>query len=293
MSYAVWFKRNRTIYKLPVNPEEIEISSALAVEKYEVLRQGQIAVPVNMELAEYSFETELPCTAYHYVTTSNEFKDAEFYLSRFEKWRNKLEAVQFIAARLEDGPGLIESINTMVLIEELSIVEKAGEEGDKYVKFKLLEYKNYSKKPADEIIYTRSAVSGTSKAKKSKKVITEAVTPKSTGYYVVKAGDSLWSIAKKQYGDGSKCNIIYNANKDKIKNPSLINVGWKLKIPAESEFSKYSAPLPTEKKETKAERVKTNTTQTAFQQAGLNIQGYQSGNYASKRLHAFGGGIFW
>ncbi len=271
MSYAVWFKRNKMIYMLPVNPEEIEISSALAVEKYEVLRQGQIAVPVNMELTEYSFETELPCTAYHYVTTSKEFKEADFYLSEFKKWRNKLEAVQFIAARLEDESGLIDSINTMVLIEELSIIEKAGEEGDKYVKFKLLEYKDYSKKPADEIIYTRSAISDTSKAKKSKKVITEAVTPKSTGYYVVKAGDSLWSIAKTQYGDGSKCNIIYNANKEKIKNPGLINVGWKFKIPEASEFAKYSAALPVTKPETKIVPKKATATRTSYEQGVAGI----------------------
>lgn len=52
-----------------------------------------------------------------------------------------------------------------------------------------------------------------------------------TRYYTVKAGDCLWSIAKSYYGDGSKYMKIFEANKDKIKDPDLIIDGWKLVIP--------------------------------------------------------------
>lgn len=47
----------------------------------------------------------------------------------------------------------------------------------------------------------------------------------------VKKGDTLWALAKKYYGAGAKYPTIYNANKDKIKNPNLIQIGWVLKIP--------------------------------------------------------------
>jgi len=53
----------------------------------------------------------------------------------------------------------------------------------------------------------------------------------------VKAGDTLWSIAKKYLGDGSKFVKIIEANKDKfptlVKNPNLIFEGWELVIPGE------------------------------------------------------------
>lgn len=49
--------------------------------------------------------------------------------------------------------------------------------------------------------------------------------------YTIKKGDCLWSIAKSVYGDGSRYMDIYNANKDKISNPRLINVGVVLTIP--------------------------------------------------------------
>jgi len=50
--------------------------------------------------------------------------------------------------------------------------------------------------------------------------------------YIPGDRDCLWKIAEKFYGDGLKWKRIYNANKDRIKNPDLIKPGWKLKIPA-------------------------------------------------------------
>lgn len=49
--------------------------------------------------------------------------------------------------------------------------------------------------------------------------------------YVVVKGDCLWKIAQKFYGSGAQHTRIYNANKDKIKNPNLIYPGQVLTIP--------------------------------------------------------------
>lgn len=46
--------------------------------------------------------------------------------------------------------------------------------------------------------------------------------------YEVKSGDNLTKIGK-QFGVGWK--EIYEANRDKIKDPDLIQPGWRLKIP--------------------------------------------------------------
>ncbi len=49
--------------------------------------------------------------------------------------------------------------------------------------------------------------------------------------YTVKSGDSLSKIAKHIYGDANKWHRIYDANRDKIKNPDLIHPGQEFTIP--------------------------------------------------------------
>lgn len=52
-----------------------------------------------------------------------------------------------------------------------------------------------------------------------------------TQYHVVVKGDTLWKIAESVYGDGSLYKKIFEANKDILKNPDVIKVGQKLRIP--------------------------------------------------------------
>ena len=51
------------------------------------------------------------------------------------------------------------------------------------------------------------------------------------GVYTVKSGDSLSKIAKYVYGDAQSYNKIFEANRDVLKNPDLIQPGQQLKIP--------------------------------------------------------------
>ena len=49
--------------------------------------------------------------------------------------------------------------------------------------------------------------------------------------YTVVKGDSLSKIAKRYYGDAQQWRKIYEANKDQIKNPDLIQPGQTFRIP--------------------------------------------------------------
>ncbi|SHO48141.1 LysM peptidoglycan-binding domain-containing protein [Anaerocolumna xylanovorans] len=223
--YAIFFDYNGTTYRLPTTPEEISVSNSQAVEKYNVLKIGQIAVPTYMELKEYSFECEFPHMQYSYVKVKKEeeFLEAKKYLDVFAQWRKKKVPVRFLAGSVtKKGILYKDRINTLVLIEEMSISEKAGEEGDKYVSFKLIEYRDFNKIPYYEI----NKVTG-----KPEKGKNDAENPKKNKYHIVVSGDTLIGISKKYYGDGTKYTKIYEANKDKIKNPALIHPGWKLVIP--------------------------------------------------------------
>lgn len=60
-------------------------------------------------------------------------------------------------------------------------------------------------------------------------VLNIAVQEGASTEYTVASGDSLSKIGK---AHGVSWQAIYDANKDIIKNPDLIQAGWKLKIPA-------------------------------------------------------------
>jgi nucleoid-associated protein YgaU len=49
--------------------------------------------------------------------------------------------------------------------------------------------------------------------------------------YTVQSGDSLSKIAKHVYGDANKWHAIFDANRDKIRNPDLIQPGQVLTLP--------------------------------------------------------------
>lgn len=244
-NYAVFFdlktKNYNGQFRLPVNPEEITETSSLAIEKYEILSLGQIAIPTHLELRKFSFDAEFPNIKSSYITNETSFMSAKIWLEIFEECRKGLIPIKFVFGPDNNGNNKVDKgkgESVSVLIEELEITEKAGEEGDKYIKLTLLEYKDYSVGKVTEI--KKSSTSGKSVYKKKKSSSSAKVNKKSTGTHVVRSGDTLWGIAKIHYDNGSKYKIIYNANKDKIKNPALLTVGWKLKIPPEDELANYS-----------------------------------------------------
>ena len=74
----------------------------------------------------------------------------------------------------------------------------------------------------------------------TEEAMSETVTPEETEpsstttqeVYTVKTGDSLSIIAQNLLGDGTRWPEIYEANKDIIENPSVVQVGTELIIPS-------------------------------------------------------------
>jgi nucleoid-associated protein YgaU len=50
-------------------------------------------------------------------------------------------------------------------------------------------------------------------------------------FYTIQSGDSLSKIAKRYYGDAMKYPVLFEANKEIIKNPDLIYPGQVLRVP--------------------------------------------------------------
>jgi nucleoid-associated protein YgaU len=59
----------------------------------------------------------------------------------------------------------------------------------------------------------------------------EAETPKEPVFHTVEKGDTLWAIASKTLGNGSRYTEIFEANKPMLKHPDKIYPGQVLRIP--------------------------------------------------------------
>lgn len=78
----------------------------------------------------------------------------------------------------------------------------------------------------------RDAASGLSSNDTKKEYIPKDRPPApSHEYYEVQKGDSLSKIAKDRYGDAGKWKLIYQANKQSIKNPDMIYPGQVIELP--------------------------------------------------------------
>ena len=217
MAYSIYFKYGSKKYKLPVNPEEIKRNRELHVENYQVLGTGQVSVPSYCGLEEFSFEAEFPSRECHYMEPGSR-ADTDYYEKMFQKAQKNKKPLRFIASN-----DITDDISVMVLVKSVEAVEKAGEEGDKYLNIKLQEYKAPGKRYV--AVQTPAA---TVKQEEAPAETNPAVTENKT--HTVQSGDTLWAIAKKYYGDGGQHSKIVSAN-PAVRNPNLIYPGQVLTIP--------------------------------------------------------------
>ena len=94
-----------------------------------------------------------------------------------------------------------------------------------------------TKKPVETDASASTALAADTAADKDKADSKPAVAEEEKDYdiyrvvYREKLKDCLWRIADKYYGNPWLWKKIYEANRDRIKNPDLIYPGWLLKIP--------------------------------------------------------------
>lgn len=213
---------------LPVPPEKLTVSVNNQNETMRLINDGEINLLKQAGLTEISFDCLLPNVSYPFSTYNNGFQKAIYFLDAIEELKVNQTPFQFIVNRALPSGSSLHYTNITVTLEEYEVVEEAEEGFDVIVKMELKQYKEYGTKVCS--IETDS--SGTSSVSvEETRETTTAPTPTSAETYTVVSGDSLWAIAKRYYGDGSKYTEIFNANSSIISNASLIYPGQVLTIP--------------------------------------------------------------
>lgn len=211
---------------LPIAPEKLQLKINNNNQTLTLINDGEINILKNAKLTDISFDVLLPNSQYPFTTYNDGFKKPIYYLEKLEKLKTSKKPFQFIVSRKMPTNAVLFDTNMKVSLEDYKISEEAKEGFDIKVSINLKQYKEYSTKTMKITI----------KQARPKPVATPVVTrpattAPTTRTYTVVRGDCLWNIAKKYYGNGSQYTKIYNANRDKIKNPNLIYPGQVLTIP--------------------------------------------------------------
>lgn len=209
-----WLKKDENNkFRLPVNPSDFFMSVAHKNTIVNVHALGDINLIGKTGLAEGVISSIFPAKEYNFSNNAD-LKDPYDYIALLEKWRKAGEPIRLIITGT--------SVNMEVTIESLSYGEQDST-GDVYYSLSLKQYKKI------KIIKTAVKVATLSYATSTRVVKSESVSSGKT--YTVVSGDTLWKISKKFYGDGSKYNKIYEANKSVLKNPNAIYPKQVITIP--------------------------------------------------------------
>ena len=218
--YRLYLKQDRKQILLPVTPAEIEMKTGNRNKAVYILNFGEMNLAKKPGLQEIRFTALLPGRRYSFVQTEDGFHEPEYFLNCFKEYKATAKPVQLILfRRLADGTQLFCG-NMDVLLEDYTVTEKGGEQGDFWVEMCWKEWKT-----AKSIRYSIKKQNGGNvmiEQGQERQAKTPAVA------YTVKKGDCLWNIAKRELGDGTKYKEI--ARKNGISDPNRIYPGQVLKL---------------------------------------------------------------
>ncbi len=217
----------------PVTPGKLQVNINGSNKTLTLINEGEVNLIKSPALTDISVEVLLPTlTQYPFAVYSETFRTPDWYLERLEEWKQKKDPVPFKILRNFPGEDrALWDTNILVTIEDYKIVEDADSQGlDVTVNISMKEYRDWGAKKLVRNKFGKKAL-----VDKIRRVKPPAKS------YVVKKGDSLYTIAKKQLGNSSRWKEIYKQNKQTIElqakkhgkpgNGQWIFPGEKLKLP--------------------------------------------------------------
>ncbi len=213
---------------LPVTPQKIQTKISNKDRIVTLINEGEVSILKKAGLTGIEFECEIPQVAQPYAAYKSGFVDAGYFFGVFEELKTGRKPFQFIVCRRMPAGKELLNTNIKVSMEDYKITEDARNGFDFKVQVRLKQWRDYGTKTVD-IKVSESKARASIGARREGSSTHALTAPRS---YTVREKDTLWGIARKFYGEGSKYTVIYSANRDTIGgSPNLIRPGQVLTIP--------------------------------------------------------------
>jgi hypothetical protein len=223
--YSMYFDK----WWIPVIPEKITMKINGNNKTVNLMNDGEVNIIKPAGLTDIEFDLLIPNIKYPFIPHGpGGFKSAYYHLGRLERYKNKKKPFTWVVYReLPSGKKLF-STSIKVTLEDYTIKEDAKEGFDVIVSVKLKQYVNYGVKKVNLVTNSDGTVSVKMQKTRDSSSPVKLKVPTT---HKVTENDTIWSLAKYYYGNGLKYSPIWNANKDKLKNPEDLVVGSILTIP--------------------------------------------------------------
>ena len=204
---------------LPIPPQKIPVKYPGNNETVTLINGEEANIIRPPGLAEISIDVIIPQMRYPSAVWDGSISDAEDFITRLQELKESGDSFEFIVIR--------DSFDTNmdVVLEDYKVSDDVKEGRDLAVSISMKEYRYYGTRTMNFLLREEKAVLTVSSETE------RPVTLPAVNTYTVAKGDTLWAIAKKLLGDGSRWPEIHALNKDKVSNPNRIYPGQVLTIP--------------------------------------------------------------
>ena len=254
MAYSFFLVSDNKKVQFPIAPSDLTITVNGRNETVDLMNEGEVNILKSPGLTEVSFTALIPQTTKYPFAANREPIDT--FTNFLNDMLEKKKPFRFVVVRTA-GNRLLFDTNLKMACEGYNLKESADNGYDVELEIKLKQYRDYGVKTITLVTVsqtvskttTSSTSSSTSTTNKSSNSTSASAsknreTASASGrVHTVKTGDTLWGIAKKYYGDGTKWNKIYITNKETIEKVAMahgkksssnghwIFPGTKLRIP--------------------------------------------------------------
>lgn len=210
-------------FTFPLAPSSFKTKVGNKNKTIELVTMGEVNIIKNIGLREFSFKVLFPGNENFAEKTEGGFHEPIYYLSRLREIKAAAKPIRFMIQRVMPNGSLSFPGDLLVTLEDYTVEENAGEEGDYWVDIKLKEYR------AIDVFIEKLTGEETPEGEAEAVQEAQRETKEPAKSYTVQSGDNLWRIAVSQLNDGSRWGEIAELNG--IDDPKELQAGQVLNLP--------------------------------------------------------------